>query len=161
MSHVHSGVDTLFQHKLHRSTKTAKLYLVKPVLQNSVNSSCSSPPRPRSEDTGETVALVSRAGVDAVSAPLPACLPSLTHSLVVTRSTSHVHARTQHTAEDGSLKQDNTVSALIHGETFVWSANITAKQLKYRVILWFYLTCVASLFLPMLVHVYVERATGR
>ena len=26
-------------------------------------------------------------------------------------------------------------SALIHGETFVWSANITAKQVKYRVIL--------------------------
>ena len=26
-------------------------------------------------------------------------------------------------------------SALIHGETFLWSANITAKQVKYRVIL--------------------------
>ena len=39
----------------------------------------------------------------------------------------------------GRLKQEKPTlgSALIHGETFVWSANITAKQVKYRVILWF------------------------
>ena len=37
----------------------------------------------------------------------------------------------------GRLKQEKPAleSALIHGETFVWSANITAKQVKYRVIL--------------------------
>ena len=39
----------------------------------------------------------------------------------------------------GRLRQEKPTlgSALIHGETFVWSANITAKQVKYRVILWF------------------------
>ena len=38
-----------------------------------------------------------------------------------------------------ALKQEKPTlgSALIHGETLVWSANITAKQLKYRVILCF------------------------
>ena len=49
----------------------------------------------QSEDAGETVALVSRAGVSAVlcsSAPLPACLHS-------TRSTS-LSCRTLHTAEE-------------------------------------------------------------
>ena len=38
----------------------------------------------------------------------------------------------------GRLKQEKPTlgSALIHGGTLLWSANITAKQVKYRVILW-------------------------
>ena len=59
-----------------------------------------------------------------------------------------------------SRKSRTLGSAVIHGETFVWSANITTKQVKYRVILWFQLTCVASLFWSMLVHVYLERASA-
>ena len=52
-------------------------------------------------------------------------------------------------------------SALIHGETLVWSANITAKQVKYRVIL-----CVSWRVSPhcldrMLAHIQVARAHGR
>ena len=54
---------------------------------------------PRSEDAGETVALVSRAGAILCSS---ACWPSLTHrarSLALSLH-SHVHARTLHTAEE-------------------------------------------------------------
>ena len=72
--------------------KLQKLYLVNPFCKTVLTL----PAPPRSEDTGKTVALVSRAGVSA-----PAACSHI--ALVLTRSahsTYHVHARTLHTAEE-------------------------------------------------------------
>ena len=175
MSRARSRVGSLFrlrlQHKLHGSTKTAKLYLV---LQNSVGSSCFASP-----DCGRrTWALVSRAVVwdsesllSSCCRLLPACTPR-SFSPARLAQTPCAHAHTTHcrrvslalrissecavdfcaeiNAATPPDQQRFPTSCEVTGRRSELryrlrpgvgvpsgSANITAKQVKYRVILWF------------------------